>query len=139
MGQRSTTQASTEAVRDFIAALNRGHLDGLAEDYVEHDRVYPRQTSSLAEIEAKMAQLADTLPDLALTIEHMVSEGDMVAVNATATATHTGEFYGAEPTGERIEWAVTVFARVEDGTVVEVWALRDVLGIMKQLGLAPAD
>lgn len=84
-----------------------------------------------------MEQLSQALPDLTLTIEDMVAESETVAVNATATATHDGEFYGVEPTGEHIEWAVSVFARVENEEVVEVWALRDVLGIMKQLELVP--
>ncbi len=131
----STTEANKEVVRGFVEALNQGSLEGLADDYIEHDRAYPGETSSLEEIEAKMEQLYEALPDLTLTIEDMVAEAEKVAVNATATATHEGEFYGAEPTGEQIEWAVTVFARVENEEVVEVWALRDLLGIMKQLGL----
>lgn len=137
MTETSTTDTNKAAVRRFVEALNRGHLDGLVDDYVEHDRAYPGATSSLEEIEAKMGRLYEALPDLRLSIEGMVAEGEKVAVNATATAAHEGEFYGAEPTGERIEWAVSVLARVENEEVIEVWALRDLLGIMKQFGLVP--
>lgn len=137
MTEPSTTEANKAAVRGFVEALNQGSLEGLADNYVEHDRAYPGETNSLEEVQAKMEQLSQALPDLTLTIEDMVAEGETVAVNATATATHDDEFYGVEPTGKRIEWAVTVFARVENEEVVEVWALRDVLGIMKQLELVP--
>lgn len=127
------------AVKAFVEGFNRGSLDGLAEDYVEHNLAYPEETQSREDLEAKMDRLGEVLPDLTLTIEEMVAEGDTVAVSATASATHQGEFYGVEATGKRIEWALTLFARVEDGTVAEIRVLRDILGIMKQLGIAPAE
>lgn len=84
-----------------------------------------------------MDQLDGSLSDLSITIEDLVAEGEKVAVNATASAVHDGDFYGVPPTGKRIEWALTVFARLEEGAVVEAWSLRDVYGIMKQLGITP--
>lgn len=127
--QQTITEANKDVVRGFVEALNEGRLDGLADDYTEHDLAYPGGTSTREEIEAKMAQLSEALPDLTLTIGDMVAEGDTVAVSATASATHESEFYGVEPTGEHIEWAATIFARVENGEIVEVRVLRDVLAL----------
>lgn len=137
MSTGSSSQTSKAAVREFISALNENRLDGLAEDYVEHDRAYPGESRRLEDIEARMDQLNGSLSDLTISIEDMVTEGEKVAVNATASAIHDGDFYDVPPTGERIEWALTVFARVEEGEVVEAWSLRDVFGIMKQLGITP--
>jgi predicted ester cyclase len=135
--ENSITEASKEAIRGFVEALNEKQLDGLADDYVEHDRAYPGGTTTLDETKAKMEQLDEALSDLSVTIDDMVAEGQKVAVSATATAIHDGEFYGVAPTGERIEWALTVFARIEDEEVAEAWILRDVFGILQQLGLTP--
>lgn len=135
MAAPSTTQASKAAVREFIERFNQGSLDGLADDYVEHNRAYPGETVSRDELEAKMDHLAEALPDLTLTVDDMVAEGEKVAVSATATATHAGEFYDVEATGERLEWALMLIARVENDRVAGIWVLRDVLGIMTQLGL----
>ena len=130
----TTTEAKKDVVRGFVEAFNEGRLDGLADNYIEHDLAYPGRTTTLPDYEAKMDRLADVLPDLTLTIEELVAEGDTVVIHTTASATHEGEFYDVAPTGERLEWAVIMFARVEDGEIVEVHVLRDLLGIMKQLG-----
>lgn len=123
---------SEAAVRDFISAFNDNRLDGLAEDYVEHDRADPVDSRQLNDIETRMDQLDGSLSDLPIGIEDTVAEGDRVAVNATASAVHEGDFYGVPPTGERIEWAHTVIARVEEGLVVAAWPLRDDFRTRKQ-------
>lgn len=137
MTGNDTLEANKRVVRAFVEALNQGRLDGLSQDYIEHDLAYPGGTSTRSDVEAKMARLAEALPDLTLTIEDMVAEGDRVAVHATASATHAGAFYGAAPTGERLEWTAMLIARVEDGVVTDVRVLRDVFGILQQLGLGP--
>ena len=135
----TTIEANKDAVRGFIEAFNEGRLDRLAENYIEYDLAYPGGTSTLEDFEEKMDRLGEVLPDLTLSIEDMIAEGETVAVDLIASATHEGEFYGVEGTGERLEWALTMFMRVEDGEIVEVRVLRDLLGIMKQLGLVSEE
>lgn len=131
----SVTEASKDAIRGFVQALNEKQLDQFADDYIEHDRAYPGGTTTLEEAEAKLEQLDKSLSNLTLTIDDLVAEGERVAVSVIATAIHDGEFYGIPPTGEQIEWAAMVFARIEGGEVVEAWILRDVFGILQQLGV----
>lgn len=137
MADSTTTDSSKTAVREFVDRFNQGSLDGLSPAYLEHNRAYPGETVTRGDFEAKMDRLDEVLPDLSLTIEDMVAEGEKVAVSATASATHAGEFYGVSGSGKRIEWALMLIARVENGEVAELWVLRDILGIMKQLGIAP--
>ena len=135
----TTIEANKDAVRGFVEAFNEGRLDRLADDYTEYDLAYPGGKRTLEDFEEKMDRLSDVLPDLTLTIEEMIAEGEMVAVDLTASATHEGEFYGVAGTGEGLEWALTMFMHVEDGKIAEVRVLRDLLGIMKQLGLVSEE
>lgn len=135
MADIKTTEDSKATVEEYVRQFNEGSLSGLAEQYVEHNRAYAGGTSTLEDFESKMARLSEVLPDLTLTIEDMVAEGTHVAVNATASATHRGEFYGVEGTGTRLEWAIMMFVRVEDGKIAEMQVLRDILGILQQLDL----
>jgi predicted ester cyclase len=58
-------------------------------------------------------------------IHHLVAEGDMVAGRISFNLVHTGEFQGYAGTGRRIALDETVFARLRDGKLVEVWTLVD--------------
>lgn len=79
------------------------------------------------------------LPDLTVTIEDEVAEGDRVAVRWTWTATHTGTFMDLPATGKAVVGSGMGVYRVSDGKVAEEWILEDMLGILQQLGAIPAS
>lgn len=68
----------------------------------------------------------------------VIAEGDRVAYLGTISGTHDGEFFGFAPTGKRMEVRGINFFRLENGQIVERWGQFNVLGMMQQLGLAPA-
>ena len=67
----------------------------------------------------------------------LVAEGDIVVERFTASGTHRGPLYGAEPTGNTICLRGINIFRVENGKIVERWGRLDELGLLRQLGLAP--
>jgi steroid delta-isomerase-like uncharacterized protein len=75
--------------------------------------------------------------DARMTVEDVIAEGDRVAVRLTSSATHTGEFMGMPPSGERYEIGEIHIFRVTDGRVAEHWHQADFLGMMRQLGAMP--
>jgi steroid delta-isomerase-like uncharacterized protein len=75
-------------------------------------------------------------PDLALTIEDQIAEGDLVGSRHTSTGTHTNEFQGIPPTGKAATITGMTLTRVADGKIVEAWTCWDALGMFEQLGLA---
>jgi predicted ester cyclase len=77
-------------------------------------------------------------PDLHFTIEELVAEGDTVASRVTMSGTHLGPFQGIPPTGRSFEQAHMHFVRFRDGKAIEHRAVRDDLGMMRQLGLIAA-
>lgn len=73
-------------------------------------------------------------PDLDLTIEDEVAEGDRVAVRWTWTASHQGEFMGIPSTGKHVAASGMGIYRLADGQIAEEWVSEDVAGVLQQLG-----
>ena len=76
-------------------------------------------------------------PDLKITHEHLIAEGDMVGGRFTLTGTHQGDFAGIPATGNQVSVTGHDFARLTGGKVVEHWVEMDTLGMMQQLGVIP--
>ena len=73
-------------------------------------------------------------PDINMTFEHTVAEGDWVAVGVSATGTHKGTFQGHAPTGNRWESRATAWYKVSDGRISDSWIVWDWLPIMRAVG-----
>ena len=76
--------------------------------------------------------------DLRLTVEKLFSDGDFVAAHWRIRGTHTGEFFGTQPTGKPIDVSVTGIFRCHSGKVAEAWVNPDRLGLMQQIGIVQA-
>jgi predicted ester cyclase len=75
-------------------------------------------------------------PDLQLTLDELIAEGDKVVVRWAMRGTHLGELRGGiAPTGKAFTVTGTTTNRVADGRVAEAWGNIDLLGLMLQLGL----
>ena len=77
-------------------------------------------------------------PDLHVTIDDLVAEGEMVAVRATMTGTHQGELMGMPPTGKQVNFQFISIEHLRGGKVVERWEQADMMGMMQQLGMGPS-
>lgn len=119
---------------------NRGNLDLIDElftpDYVNHN-LSAGQAPGLAGIKALIGGFRAASPDLRLTIDDLIAEGDKVVTRWTARGTHQGDLMGIPPTGKRLTVSAIVVDRFVDGRIVEHWAARDDLGMLQQLGVIP--
>jgi steroid delta-isomerase-like uncharacterized protein len=76
-------------------------------------------------------------PDLHITTNDLIAEGDKVTKVWTAKSTHKGEYMGIPATGNKmLVKGIEVF-RIEDGKIAELWVSMDNLGMMQQLGVIP--
>ena len=78
------------------------------------------------------------LPDLHLTIEDLIAEGDKVVFRITIRGTQQGTLMGIPPTGKQVSLTAIDIARVADGKIVEHWGQMDTLGLLQQIGAIPA-
>jgi steroid delta-isomerase-like uncharacterized protein len=139
--------AETEAPRyetlfrrayEIMSAGDLNDLDDLiAEDYVEHAAVPPDTPAGRAGVKAVVAQYRQAFPDLRITIEKYLEQGDTGCAVLRVTGTQTGSLLGLPATGRTIDICMVDLARVADGRAVEHWGASDDLGMLTQLGLAP--
>ncbi len=71
------------------------------------------------------SEAREGFPDLTVTIEDVMAEGDRVTARVTMRGTHRGEFQGIAPTGKRVEVRAIDMFRIEDGKIVEHWGHGD--------------
>ena len=105
-----------------------------AEDYVRHDL---RPSPAIPGPDGQRKIAADfrrAFPDLRMTLDLILAEGDLVAARWTTSGTHTGPWAGVEPSGKKVRFSGVNVFRFENGKVVELWNHRDDLGLMQQVG-----
>ena len=79
--------------------------------------------------------LRKSFPDVAITIEDLVVEGDKIVNRYVERGTLTGRpFLGIEPVGQRYEKPGTTVYRVAGDRLAESWGVEDTLGWFRQLG-----
>ena len=118
--------------------FNKGNLalvdELMAPDYVFH--ITP-EVKGPEGVKKYIADMRAAFPDLHITIEGMVAEGDMVAAQYTMRGTFKGKFGDIEPTGKQMTLPNVAFARFRGGKQVEVWPYLDSLTFYQQLGVTP--
>jgi steroid delta-isomerase-like uncharacterized protein len=121
---------------------NRGNLDAADEIYapdcVLHDPSLPEDLRGTEGIKRYAAMYRQAFPDLHVTVEDEICEGDRMAMRWTARGTHRGDLMGIPPTGNPIHVSGITIGRMAGGKIVEEWFQSDDLGMMQQLGLVPA-
>jgi steroid delta-isomerase-like uncharacterized protein len=82
------------------------------------------------------APLFSAFPDVHVTIEDMVAEGDTVVTRWTARGTHQGELMGIAPTGKTIAvMGISIGRHAVNGQLVESWTTWDRLTMLQQLDI----
>jgi steroid delta-isomerase-like uncharacterized protein len=129
-------------IQSVEEALNRGDWDVVdrlfAASYVDHDPSRAGLPPGPEGVKQAWSMFRAAFPDLQVTIEDMIAEGDKVAVRGVVRGTHQGELMGIPPTGKQVTATLIDVNRIESGKLVERWAEQDNLGMMQQLGVIPA-
>jgi steroid delta-isomerase-like uncharacterized protein len=135
--------ANKQLVEAFIQELfTKGDLDAvdryLAPGFVNHDAPFPGAPDGLEGMRQAAVLYRAALPDWHSDVDQMIAEDDVVVERFTASGTHQGELMGVPATGKTIVLQGINIFRVADGKIVERWGQLDQLGMLHQLGLAPA-
>ena len=128
--------------RVFEDGLNRGDVDGIAQltapEFIDHDiHVETGLSGGPEDMRQALIAIRRGFPDIHVTIEDIIAEGDQVVVRNTWRGTHLGEFNGIAPTGNPVEVTGIVIWRIVDGLIAERRACIDTLSLLQQLGVLP--
>lgn len=106
----------------------------LAPDYRRH--VSPDATPlTLEEQEQRLVAFQTAFPDIQITVEELVADGDLLAFRSTMRGTHRGELMGLAPTDKPVVVGLVDVIRVKDGRFVEQWGGPDMYDLLRQLGV----
>ena len=120
-------------VRRMIDAYNKHNLDWfdefIAPGYMDHTNQVD------AEGVKQLFIMGFTgFPDWHEAVDDIIAEGDKVWLHLTYTGTHTGEFFGLPPTGNKVTMKAVAIYRIANGKLVEGWFINDGLDMFKQIG-----
>ena len=136
----STGDNKALAHRIYNEAINDGNLDVfdelVAEDAVEHEEFPGLPNRGPAAPKAFFAMFSAAFPDVHMTVNDMIAEGDKVVARATVSGTHKGEFMGIPPTAKSFEVQIIDILEVQNGKITAHWGVMDQAAMMEQLGLA---
>jgi steroid delta-isomerase-like uncharacterized protein len=131
----TSEQAKNKAVaaRVFEEIFNQGKSqvadEIYASDFVNHGL---HRNFDLEEDQAAVHAEKKAFPDLKMTVDLMVAEGDLVTVVWTFRGTNTAAGYGLPPTGARVELRGITVWRIVDGKIREEWTSFDELQAARQ-------
>ena len=138
-----TTDPAKDLVRRHIEdGFNRGDwtvCEGtLADDYTARYGAEGKANTGRDHYVRVCKFLRQSFPDVNITIEDLVAEGDKIVMRYTERGTLTGRaFMGIEPAGQRYAKPGTTVYRIVGGRLAESWGVEDTLGWFRQLGKLP--
>lgn len=136
-----TSDMNKLLVQRFYQAVDEGDTSRIEElfapEWVNIDPALPPM-QGLDGARALVGMFTTNFPDFTSRIEQMAAEADRVAVRASHTGTHQGEFMGIPATGKRVTVTATGIFTCKDGKLVENRVVFDAFGLLQQLGVVPA-
>jgi steroid delta-isomerase-like uncharacterized protein len=123
-------------------AFNAGNVavmdEILAEVFVNYDAALPEPGVGIEAAKASVTGYRDAFPDLKITIEEQIAEGDTVVTRWSARGTHQGDLMGIPPTGKQATVTGITIDTIAGGKITESRTNWDTLGLMQQIGVVPA-
>jgi steroid delta-isomerase-like uncharacterized protein len=140
--QQTSNKAAFRRLHDAAntgdAQLISRTIDELVEPDVLIRTPLPVQATGAQALKEVFARLHRAFPDLHITVEDLIAEGDKVVSRNSVTGTHRGEYMGRPPSGRSVAYKEIYICRFVNGRIAETWGIVDVLSQMQQLGLIAA-
>ncbi len=123
--------------RYYEQVLNAGNLNVLDELLAPNYKRY--LTANAAPLDAaaqkkRLAGMRAVFPDLNITLDDLIAEGDRVTARMTIRGTQKAAFMGIPPTGKQVTVSAVEVIRIENGKLVEHWGGADNMDLAQQLG-----
>jgi predicted ester cyclase len=118
-----SVEDNKELIRKYIEeVINTGNINEI-EKFIssEYTEIHEGERHPVG-IEGAIEHIIgvrQTYPDLELTVDQQIAEGDWVATCITARGTHKGYWLGIKPTGKQVSFTGVNIEKVENGKITE--------------------
>ena len=125
-------------------AWNKGELEvldeAIADSFVYHDLLMP-DIVGVEGYKKYITEVRASYPDFQMTIDELIQEGNTLSGRLHWEGSQLGASPGLKipATGKRVAATAAFVTHMKDGKTVEQWTFQDWVGIMRQLGLMPAQ
>lgn len=127
--------------RRFIEeVINTGNTDNISDfidiNYKDHNDK-ENDITGIDGAKAHIHAVRSTYPDLIVSIEQQISEGDIVVSHIVGRATHSGEWLGMKPTNKPITIHGVNIDKFKDNKILEHWGMANSLEALLEIGAFP--
>jgi predicted ester cyclase len=118
---------------DIIAKGNPASFDELmAPGFINHTAM-PGISQGADGMKVVFDALHSGFPDIRVEIYDQIAEGDKVTTRKKILGTHTGNFMGITPTGQKVEINVIDIVTIRNGQYAEHWGSNNIPSVIAQL------
>lgn len=117
----TTEQNKNLTVKANQEILNNGNIAYVDSVFSEDYKINGSEMEREA-IKDYVTDLTEAFPDLKVTIEPIVAEGDLIGWQRTSRGTHQGQIMGIPASSQEITWRSIILTRISDGKIVEEWS-----------------
>jgi predicted ester cyclase len=117
------TQTGDAAILDTV----------VTDDVIEHP-LNPGQPPGREALKQIFGGFSVLVPDLRITVEDIIADGDRAAVRSTVTGTPAGPYLGVDPAGRPMRFEAIDIWRVQDGLIAEGWHVEDFAAVLVDWG-----
>ena len=134
----SSTELLSEVIRQLAETFNNPEIREASyfDFYDDALTIYgfpPNLPTNKVGFKQFIYLLWKAFPDIKITFEDLISEGNKVAGRYNLAGTHKGEFLGLQPTDRKFKVSgMTVFS-LRNKKVIERWNLVDIMSLTEQL------
>jgi len=132
-----TEEENKSSFRRYLEEVfNQGNLevaDEIFDRYVSHQPDGSTLERSPEDVKRFVGEFRSAFPDLRISADDQIADGDKVVTRVALRGTHRGMFRGTAPTGRQVEInGITIFRFSSEGKVVESWDSYDQFRVMRQ-------
>jgi steroid delta-isomerase-like uncharacterized protein len=135
------TAENKELVRRWFEEVwNKGRVEAIHEMFAEDGIAHGLSDDAGSPLRGPAAfttfhaTFRNAFPDMVITVEDTIAEGDKVAARCSVRGKHTGNSLGFAATQTPVEFTGITIVRIKNGKIVEGWNNFDFMKMYRQLG-----
>ena len=135
------SQENKQLVRRWFEEVwNQGRVDAIDEMFAADGLAYgltenPSEALGPSSFRDLHTTLRGAFPDMIITVDDMIAEGDKVAARCSVRGRHQGDHLGIAATDTPVDFTGIAIVRISDGKIVEAWNNFDFMRMNKQIGV----